>query len=115
MADGARTVVVVLAPSLLSADKAPAALTAIAAVMLQFGRPPTSPAARGVELVSEPRTFTVGLTGGIGSGKSVVLAEFGSRGAIGIEADDLAREVVEPGTEGFGQVVDAFGSDVVDG
>ena len=42
MADGARTVVVVLAPSLVSADKAPTALSAIAAAMLQFGRPPQS-------------------------------------------------------------------------
>jgi hypothetical protein len=43
MADNARTVVVVLAPSVVSPDKASAALTAIAAVMLQFGRPPQSP------------------------------------------------------------------------
>src|SRR5450631_3131284 len=42
MTDSARTVVVVLAPSVVSLDKAPAALTAIAAVMLQFGRPPQS-------------------------------------------------------------------------
>jgi dephospho-CoA kinase len=65
--------------------------------------------------VSEPRPFTVGLTGGIGSGKSVVLREFVARGAVGIEADDLARDVVEPGTEGFTQVVEAFGSEVVAG
>ena len=63
--------------------------------------------------MSERLAFTVALTGGIGSGKSVVLAEFASRGAIGIEADDLAREVVEPGTDGYQQVVDAFGSDIV--
>lgn len=62
--------------------------------------------------MSQP-AFTVALTGGIGSGKSVVLAELVSRGAIGIEADDLAREVVEPGTDGYQQVVDAFGTDVV--
>lgn len=63
--------------------------------------------------MSERLAFTVALTGGIGSGKSVVLAEFVSRGAIGIEADDLAREVVEPGTDGYRQVVDAFGTDIV--
>jgi dephospho-CoA kinase len=63
--------------------------------------------------VSQQPAFTIGLTGGIGSGKSVVLAELVLRGAIGIEADDLAREVVEPGTDGFQQVVDAFGTDVV--
>ncbi|HEY8728986.1 MAG TPA: dephospho-CoA kinase [Acidothermaceae bacterium] len=63
--------------------------------------------------MSQQPAFTIGLTGGIGSGKSVVLAELVLRGAIGIEADDLAREVVEPGTDGFQQVVDAFGTDVV--
>ena len=47
--------------------------------------------------MSEAGPFTVALTGGIGSGKTVVLREFVARGAVGIEADDLAREVVEPG------------------
>ncbi|MDQ3982757.1 MAG: dephospho-CoA kinase [Actinomycetota bacterium] len=57
--------------------------------------------------------YVVGLTGGIGSGKSTVSAMLAARGAQIIDADVLAREVVEPGTAGFGEVVDAFGQDVV--
>jgi dephospho-CoA kinase len=60
--------------------------------------------------------LTVGLTGGIGSGKSVVLAEFVALGAIGVDADDIAREVVAPGTRGFAAVLQAFDAfDVSDG
>jgi len=59
--------------------------------------------------------LTVGLTGGLGAGKSAVLAEFVERGALGIDADDVAREVVLPGTIGFDQVVATFGSEVVGG
>ncbi|MFN8232512.1 MAG: dephospho-CoA kinase [Actinomycetota bacterium] len=55
----------------------------------------------------------VGLTGGIGSGKSTVGRLLAERGAILIEADALAREVVEPGTPGFERVVEAFGTGVV--
>jgi dephospho-CoA kinase len=55
----------------------------------------------------------VGLTGGIGSGKSTVARLLERRGAVVIEADGLAREVVEPGTPGFARVVDAFGPGVV--
>lgn len=51
----------------------------------------------------------IGLTGGIGSGKSVVLAELAARGAVVIDADEIAREVIEPGTPGFDQVVELFG------
>jgi dephospho-CoA kinase len=60
------------------------------------------------------RPLTVGLTGGIGSGKNVALAEFGALGAVVIDSDDLAREVVGPGTAGLGQVRAAFGLDVFD-
>jgi dephospho-CoA kinase len=60
------------------------------------------------------RPLTVGLTGGIGSGKNVALAEFGALGAVVIDSDDLAREVVGPGTAGLGQVRAAFGPDVFD-
>lgn len=42
----------------------------------------------------------VGLTGGIGSGKSEVARRLAARGAMVIDADKIAREVVEPGTEG---------------
>ncbi|MGH8991259.1 MAG: dephospho-CoA kinase [Acidimicrobiia bacterium] len=56
----------------------------------------------------------VGLTGGIGSGKSTVARALAGRGAVVIDADVLAREVVEPGTAGFRAVVDRFGPAVVD-
>jgi dephospho-CoA kinase len=55
----------------------------------------------------------VGLTGGIGSGKSEVSRRLASYGAFIIDADQVAREVVEPGTPGQAQVVDAFGMDVL--
>lgn len=55
----------------------------------------------------------VGLTGGVGSGKSTVAQLLADRGAVIIDADAIAREVVEPGTPGFRAVVDAFGDAVV--
>ena len=55
----------------------------------------------------------VGLTGGIGSGKSTVARLLERRGAAVIDADQLAREAVAKGTPGFERVVDAFGPDVV--
>ena len=55
----------------------------------------------------------VGLTGGIGSGKSTVAALLADRGAAVIDADDLARRAVAPGTEGFDRVVEAFGRDIL--
>lgn len=55
----------------------------------------------------------VGLTGGIGSGKSTVARLLDRRGAVVIDADQLAREAVEKGTEGFVRVVDTFGPEVV--
>lgn len=57
----------------------------------------------------------VGLTGGIASGKSVVAAALARRGAVVIDADVLAREVVELGTPGLAAVVERFGTDVLDG
>jgi dephospho-CoA kinase len=51
----------------------------------------------------------VGLTGGIASGKSLVAAELAARGAIIIDADVLAREVVEPGTPGLAAIIERFG------
>jgi dephospho-CoA kinase len=56
----------------------------------------------------------VGLTGGIGSGKSTVARLLAERGAFVVDADTLAREVVEPGTPGLAEVVLAFGPDVLD-
>jgi dephospho-CoA kinase len=55
----------------------------------------------------------VGLTGGIASGKSLVAAELAARGATIIDADVLAREVVEPGTPALAGIIDRFGADVV--
>jgi dephospho-CoA kinase len=55
----------------------------------------------------------VGLTGGIGAGKSTVAARLAEHGAVLIDADRIAREVVEPGTEGLTEVVAAFGGDVL--
>lgn len=57
----------------------------------------------------------VGLTGGIGSGKSTVSRLLASYGARVIDADLIAREVVEPGSPGLAAVVDAFGADVAPG
>jgi len=51
----------------------------------------------------------VGLTGGIGSGKSEVSRRLAAQGAVIIDADAIAREVVAPGTPGLEQVVAAFG------
>ncbi|MCD2467482.1 MULTISPECIES: dephospho-CoA kinase [unclassified Streptomyces] len=55
----------------------------------------------------------VGLTGGIGAGKSEVSRLLVSYGAVLIDADRIAREVVEPGTPGLAAVVEAFGEGVL--
>jgi len=55
----------------------------------------------------------VGLTGGIASGKSTVSSFLRELGAVVIDADQLAREVVAPGTDGLRQVVEAFGPEVL--
>ncbi|MGV9453351.1 dephospho-CoA kinase [Streptomyces sp. NPDC003635] len=55
----------------------------------------------------------VGLTGGIGAGKSEVSRLLVACGAVLIDADRIAREVVAPGTPGLAAVVDAFGADVL--
>src|SRR5437867_2575969 len=55
----------------------------------------------------------VGLTGGIGSGKSTVARMLGARGAAVLDSDRFARDAVEPGTPGFDRVVSAFGPEVV--
>lgn len=57
--------------------------------------------------------LTVGLTGGIGSGKSTVSRELARLGAVVIDADEVARDVVAPGTPGLAAVVDAFGPEVL--
>jgi dephospho-CoA kinase len=55
----------------------------------------------------------VGLTGGIGSGKSTVARLLEKRGAVVFDADLLAREAVEPGTPGHATVIERFGADVL--
>lgn len=55
----------------------------------------------------------VGLTGGIGSGKSTVARLLEKRGAVVFDADLLAREAVEPGTPGHAAVIERFGADVL--
>ena len=55
----------------------------------------------------------VGLSGGVGSGKSTVAALLAEHGAVVIDADAIAREVVEPGTPGYEAVVARFGAGVV--
>ncbi len=57
--------------------------------------------------------FLVGLTGGIASGKSSVAALLRDAGAETIDADQVAREVVEPGTSGLAQVVEVFGEAIL--
>ncbi|WP_423924111.1 dephospho-CoA kinase [Frigoribacterium sp. 2-23] len=58
--------------------------------------------------------FVCGLTGGIAAGKSVVARRMAERGAAVIDADRLAREVVEPGTPGLNAIESRFGSGVIE-
>src|ERR1044071_2486480 len=57
------------------------------------------------------RMLRVGLTGGIGSGKATVARRLAEHGAVVIDADRIAREVVEPGTEGLAEIHAAFRDD----
>jgi len=55
----------------------------------------------------------VGLTGGIGSGKSTVSAALAARGAAIVDADVISRQILEPGGRAYAPVVDRFGSGIV--
>src|SRR5258706_10632999 len=55
----------------------------------------------------------VGLTGGIGAGKSTVAGMLAARGAVVIDADAIAREVVEPGMPALAKLVDRFGPEIM--
>jgi dephospho-CoA kinase len=55
----------------------------------------------------------LGLTGGIGSGKSTVAAILVRKGAVVVDADAIAREVVEPGTPALAQLAERFGADIL--
>jgi len=61
----------------------------------------------------DPDTVLVGLTGGIGSGKSSVAALLAQHGARVVDADVVAREVVAAGTVGLAQVIDEFGAQLL--
>jgi dephospho-CoA kinase len=65
--------------------------------------------------VQARRIVRVGLTGGIASGKSTMADELARRGAVVIDADRLAREVVEPDTAELAAIADRFPGTVVDG
>jgi dephospho-CoA kinase len=56
----------------------------------------------------------IGLTGGIGGGKSVVAKLFSARGVPVIDADEIAREIVAPGLPAYGDIIRAFGEDILD-
>jgi dephospho-CoA kinase len=61
----------------------------------------------------EEQMLKVGLTGNIGAGKSAVASVWRSLGATVVDADDLARRVVEPGTRALAEIAGAWGSEVV--
>ena len=63
--------------------------------------------------VDSVQGMRVGLTGGVGAGKSTVAKLLAEHGAVIIDADAIAREVVQPGTPGLAAVVEAFGPDIV--
>ena len=56
----------------------------------------------------------VALTGGVGAGKSTVAELLAGRGAVVLDADELARRAVEPGTDGLAKLVDEFGPGILD-
>lgn len=59
------------------------------------------------------KPFVVGITGGIGSGKSTLCNEFMKLGVTVIDADIISRQVVEPGTDGLSTIVASFGENVL--
>lgn len=62
----------------------------------------------------EGRPLLVGLTGGIGAGKSAALAMFAELGAVTIDSDEVARQVTARGTTGFAAVLKEFGPEYLD-
>ena len=64
-------------------------------------------------MIRSPPMLVVGLTGGIGAGKSTVSGLLAARGAVIVDADAIAREVVEPDGPAYQGVVDRFGSEVL--
>jgi dephospho-CoA kinase len=74
---------------------------------------PPQPAAAAADEAPQRQLLTIGLTGGVGSGKSTVAAMFAERGAKLIDTDTIAREVVAPGEPGLAAVRAAFGDSVL--
>ncbi len=64
--------------------------------------------------MSSDRPFRIALTGGIACGKSAVSAEFMALGIPVLDTDQISRDVVAPGTLGLAQIIEAFGTDVLD-
>lgn len=62
----------------------------------------------------DTRPLLIALTGGIASGKTAVARLFAKLGVPVIDTDQIARDVVEPGTPGLAKVIAAFGSDILD-
>lgn len=60
-------------------------------------------------------TFAVGLTGGVASGKSLVASLFQAHGIDVLDADQIARDVVVPGSAGLASLIEHFGSQILDG
>ena len=60
------------------------------------------------------RPFVVGVTGGIGSGKTTLCLQFAKLGAPMVDTDQVARDVVAPGSPGLAALVEIFGSDILD-
>ena len=86
-----------------------------AAAALHTRLPPTadSGATRQAGILPAVSRVRVGLTGGVASGKSTVSAMLRELGALVIDADQLAREAVAPGSEGLTEIVEAFGEEVL--
>jgi dephospho-CoA kinase len=74
---------------------------------------PTPTVRAHVDTARLPAVLVVGLTGGIGSGKSTVSAMLADHGAVVIDADAITRELQEPGTEVFNAMVKRFGRQIV--
>src|SRR5690606_33495025 len=89
------------------------ALRGIGLIATPTRDPPGAACGRCRRMRLTERVLKVGLTGGIGAGKSAVAARLAANGATIIDADRIAREVVAPGTDGLREIVAAFGSDVL--
>jgi dephospho-CoA kinase len=75
--------------------------------------PDLGPARRQAGYPQAVRSLKVGLTGGIGSGKSEVARRLAAQGAVVLDADAVAREVVAPGTPGLAEIVETFGPGIL--